>query len=95
MRVFIVSGGVTQSSLDSSASVISNVVFKTALAYATNNVSGALNGVALATDTSATIPTVSTMRIGQGLTPLGAAYIRQIAYYPRRLANAELQGITA
>jgi hypothetical protein len=95
MRVFIVSGGVTQTSLDSAASLISNVVFKTALGYATNDVSGALNGVSLATDTSATIPTVSTMRIGQGLTTLGACRIQRIAYFPRRLANSELQAITA
>jgi hypothetical protein len=95
IRVFIVSGGVTQATIDSAASLISNVVFKTALGYATNDVSGALNGVSLATDTSATIPTVSTMRIGQGLTPLGAGRIQRIAYYPRRLANSELQAITA
>jgi hypothetical protein len=95
MRVFIVSGGVTQTTLDSAASLISNVIFKTALGYVTNNVSGALNGVSLATDTSATIPAVSTMRIGQGLTTSGACRIQRIAYYPRRLANSELQAITA
>jgi hypothetical protein len=74
-----------------------NAVFKNAQAYKANDFAGSVNGGAVATDTSGTVPTVSVLQLGS----LGAGsssingYLRRITYYPRRLANAELQAITA
>jgi hypothetical protein len=68
---------------------------KVAGAYQVNNFAISANGGNVLTDTSGTIPVVDRMRIGDrgGVTLNG--HIRRIAYYPRRLSNAELQAITA
>lgn len=76
-------------------------VFKIAGAYQVNNFAFSANGGAPVTDTSGAVPTtpaVTQMKIGGGRG--GAAggqlngYVRRITFYPRRLANAELQAIT-
>ena len=96
LRCFIVFGGTIQTQLDSSASIADNVTFKSALTYATDNASGALNGADLAIDPTITVPTgLTTLRIGQGLTALTGAHIQRITYYNTRLPNAQLQALTA
>lgn len=73
-----------------------NVFSKVALAYATNNGNAAANGTLGTLDTSVTIPTVSQMAIG-GFNigfPLNGC-IKRIAYYPRRLSDAQLQALTS
>jgi hypothetical protein len=69
---------------------------KASLAYALNNSNAAVNGVAGTTDTSCTLPVAVLARIGtdQSNRYLNGT-IKRIAYYPRRLANTELQGITS
>jgi hypothetical protein len=85
------------------ASVPANLVtqsataYKVAGAYKADDVNGARNGTVGTTDVSAAIPAVDRAAIGAS----GAAsqflngHIRRIAYWPRRLTNAELQGVTA
>ncbi len=90
-------GGVQQYTLDSaSTNVSSGSVAKAALGYATNDIAFSTNSSAALTDTVATIPTVTTLYIGNA--NLGGnfynGWIRRITYYPRRLSNAELQAIT-
>lgn len=67
-----------------------------AVAWAANDFAGCINGGAVATDTSGTIPTVNTLALGNinGVGHLNG-HIRQITYVPRRLTNAELQARTA
>lgn len=76
--------------------VSENSNYKTAIAYKLNNTNFAYYGNINTTDTSVTIPTVTQMQIGVGR---GGAYlngyIKSLAYYPRRLTNAELQAVTA
>jgi hypothetical protein len=71
---------------------------KTALAYATDNFAFARNA-SLATDTSGTVPVgLTQMQIGAGLTAATSTLngtIARISFYPRRLTDAELQGITS
>jgi hypothetical protein len=70
---------------------------KIAGAYALNDAAASLNGAAVVTDNTSLVPTVSQMNIGNrqdGLRPF-SGYLRRITYYPRRLANADLQTITA
>ena len=74
--------------------VIVDTQYKRALAYALNNAIPCVNGVLDgATDTSFAVP-VGANRLALPTT-LCALYIRKIAYYPRRLSNAALQGITS
>jgi len=71
---------------------------KLAVAYALNNVNAAANGTLGTLDTSATIPTVTLLRIGADEAGTGAylnGAVRSISYYPTRLADTTLTSITA
>ena len=94
--VFIVNdGGVAQASINT-GTVTQNVSYKVSGAYEANNFAAVLDGGTVGTDTSGTIPTVTTMRVSDVLN--GVPFfgpIRRVAYYAARLANATLQGLTA
>jgi hypothetical protein len=71
---------------------------KMAGAYATNNVQQSANGVLGTEDTSATIPTgLTQINIGNRVSGISAlnGTIRKVAYYPLRVTNAQLQGLTS
>ena len=70
--------------------------FKLAGAYKVNDIATTVNGDSVSTDTSATIPVVTQMRIGQTGSGVNSTNgtIRKIAYYPQRLTNAQLQALT-
>lgn len=102
-RVFAygVSGGSAQ--IDTSAAVnnaTAGVQFKTGFAYKTNDSAFILTGGSssnLSTDSACTMPVgVTSLRVGSGY---GSAqlngHIAQLTYFPRRLTNAQLQGLTA
>jgi hypothetical protein len=93
----VVSGGVDQANF-SAGTITQNATFKLSTAYATNDFAASLNGAAAVTDTSGTVPSgQTTARIGSNVSSANFinGYLRRITYYPRRLANAELQAITA
>jgi hypothetical protein len=74
-----------------------NTFGKGATAYKVNDFGFSWNGAAALTDTSTNLPSVLQLDIGNNGGLAGNflnGTIRQIAYYPRRLSNAELQGIT-
>lgn len=90
-------GGVAQAVLSAPGSITANTTIKTAFSYAVNDFALVRNAGTVQTDTSGTLPTVDRLRIGAdaaGALPW-SGYIRRIAYYPRRLTNAELQALTA
>jgi hypothetical protein len=90
----VVSGGVLQSALTSAIAVV-NVTQKIASAYKVNDFAYSDKGGAVLTDTTGTIPTVTQMQLGNGLSAeFLNGYLRRVVFYPRRLANAELQSIT-
>jgi len=95
--VFQVSvGGVSQAYLNVGTLIPANTT-KLVGAYKADDFAKSLNGGAIDSDTSGTVPTVNQMLIGSGtggITSLNGT-IARIAFYPRRLTNAELQGITA
>jgi hypothetical protein len=95
--VFQVSvGGVAQAYLNVGTLIPANTT-KLVGAYKADDFAKSLNGGAIDSDTSGTVPTVNQMLIGSGtggITSLNGT-IARIAFYPRRLNNAELQGITA
>jgi hypothetical protein len=75
-----------------------NYLNKAAFAYAANDFAGCTGGGTVATDPSGAVPTVTTLYLGISASLSSASnwngYLRRITYYPRRLANADLQTIT-
>jgi hypothetical protein len=73
---------------------------KIAAAYAANNNNAAINGISYTTDTFVTpMSGVNTLVIGGIYNTTGQfranGTIKKIAYYPKRLSNAELANITS
>jgi hypothetical protein len=82
----------------STGTLIPTAVSKIAGAYAANDFARSYNGTTATTDASGTVPTGLTQAdIGKLTTVVGQlnGHIRRIAYWPRRLTNAELQGVTS
>lgn len=88
--------GTNQGAIVLQSSIAANTVYKTALAYKFNDIAGSGSGGAVVTDTSANIPAVSQINIAQsrGGDRLNGT-IRKLAFYSRRLSNAELQALTS
>lgn len=88
-------GGVSQFSSDSGS--ISTSGNKIAFAYQVNDIAVAEDGAILATDSSATMPTTTTIRIGvnQAGGAQLAGMIQECRGWQRRLPDATLQTITA
>jgi hypothetical protein len=69
---------------------------RTAGAYKVNDFAVSTNGGTVVTDTLGTVPIVDRLRLGERVTGNNLnGYIRHITYNPRRLADANLQAITA
>lgn len=98
MSFTVVDGSANQCDITTSAPV-ANTIYKYAGAYKVNDFAASKNGGTVGTDTSGTIPTVDRLIIGRsGASDAGTelnGWMRRIAYYPRRLTNAELQSLTA
>lgn len=92
----VTTANVTQCSMQ--ASITPDAEFTAAFAYRTNNSAVSYDGATSLTDNSVTLPTgIDQLYIG-GVSSAGAnaaTHIRKIVYYPRRLSNAQLQGITS
>jgi hypothetical protein len=93
----VISSGVTQANIGM-GSIANNSLFKMAGSYKTNDFAVSLNSAAAGTDTlGTTVAALNNLDIGhQGGTALTEinSSISKIAYYPKRLTNAELQGLT-
>ena len=97
-RYLVSDGAATQADIGVTTTT-GGVLVKFAGAYKTNDFQQASNGTLGTADTSGTLPTVDRMFIGQAETTAAATmlngYIQRIAYYPTRLANEQLQALTA
>jgi hypothetical protein len=76
-----------------------STIYKIALAAKANDFAAVQNGGSVSTDTSGAMPS-GIASLGIGYLVAGAplqlnGHIRRIAYYPRRLTNAELQSLTS
>jgi hypothetical protein len=92
------SGGVVQGDPGRLVSPVTGTPYKFAVGLAVNNAISAANGATGPLDTSLLMPVgVNQMRIGANATggSISNTHIKRIAYFPRRLANAELQAITS
>jgi hypothetical protein len=90
-------GGVAQGDPGVLGSPVVGAIARFATGYQTNNCVSSWNGINGTADTSVTLPVVNQFRIGTNGAGVGQinSTIRRIAYYPRRLANTELQTITS
>ena len=83
---------------DSAETVYStvNFVVKNAVGYKVNDAANSVNAGSAASGTPSILPVVDQMRIGSTVAgaDISVQCIRRIAYYPRRLTNAQLQAIT-
>lgn len=96
-RFNVLDSAVSQATITSGGTI--DQFSKLAGAYAANNFAFSANGTLGTPDTSGTVPVVSQLNIGSRADNLAAAtingHIKKIVYYPRRLSNSELQGITS
>jgi hypothetical protein len=96
LQQFVVDGGSTQVNPNTTNGITNNEPSKAAVVYALNDFASVLDDGAIKTDTLGTVPSVSTLSIGNS--PIGNwtnGYLKSIQYYPRRLTNAQLQELTA
>jgi hypothetical protein len=99
-RAVVTAGGASQWDTQGGnlGSTTSGVFAKYALAYEASNYAAAVNGGTPATQLSGSVPT-GLSRLSVGADGAGVSYInghiRRLAYFPRRLTNAELQAITS
>jgi hypothetical protein len=88
-------GGTNQVNIAPSGYSTVGQAYKRAIALKVDDFSQVIDGVVTGTDSLGSIPSVDRMAIGTTLaTGGGVGHIRKIAYYPKRLANDQLQGIT-
>lgn len=96
-RISGVVSGVSWTNITTANSVAVNTTAKVSATYRASDQATCLNGGAVATGTNTSLPAVTTLNIGTWRTGAGNSingHIRRIAYYPRRLANTELQLLT-
>lgn len=93
----VVTGGVSQVSTTTTPVFAVGSFVAIAFAYKANDFAISVNGSAVVTDSSGTVPTVDRMHIGTD--HAGANHhngtVARIAYYPKRPTTAELQALSA
>jgi len=88
-RSTIIDGGAAQATIDHT--FVNSTNYKHALAWAVNDFATAFNGTAGTPDTSGTLPTVTTMNIGNLASGSFAnGHIATLDYWPERKPDAEL-----
>lgn len=95
--VLVVDGGVTQADISTLSSIAQFSIFRHALAYKLNDVAGSVNNGTPVVDTSATMPTITALTMGQGNTAGTQAfmgYARRFSYYRTRFPDATIQGMS-
>jgi hypothetical protein len=93
----VLDAGVAQVSIAGTPLIpFDGTVFKFASAYKENDFATVTTG-AVVTDTSGTVPTVNQLLLGSGETSTTYlnGHLRSITYYPYRLADFQLQALTA
>jgi hypothetical protein len=86
--------GVIQANLTTGA-MVAGVNYKLAGAYKVNDFAASRNAGTVITDTDGTVPVVNQAEIGSlaGVST-GSQHLAKLAYYPKRLANAEIVALT-
>lgn len=93
----VVDGGTTQASIDA-GTVSFNSVNKVAITFDTNSFNVCINGGAVVSDSSGTLPAITQMQLGKDsqATPTYLnGYLQVVRYYPRILTESEMIDLTA
>lgn len=95
----VVDGGTGQWASNALGNITANTEFSVVMGYKLNDLVGALDGGTAVTDSSATLPTVDTLVIGNGAWS-GASnticgHVKRFAYYRARLVNDDTQNLSA
>jgi hypothetical protein len=100
IRSNVVVNGVSSISVSPIYTPVVNAVAKAALTYKLNDFAASTNGLTAITSASGTVPVVTTASIGSltaawsGATQSLNGHLKKLAYYPKRLANAEIVALT-
>lgn len=100
IAVAMTTGGVAQWGASGTKIVTSpsaGTTYKAAFAYKANDLAACVNGGAITSQATATIPTVTGLGIGNNGYDTAAPYfgwVRRLTYYPQRLPNTQLQALT-
>jgi len=91
-----VDGGVSQANASTGAAVTAGTAFKAATSIKVNDLAAALNNGTVATDTSITMPTVHTVRLGAGLSAAAPSTggIHEFMIVPTDITDAQLGSLT-
>lgn len=90
----VVDGGVTQADVSRATAWTAGQLLKNAVAYKVNDFAITQSGGAVGTDTSGTIPTVTTLFLGDNGAGMKAnVHIRDVTIYKQRLTDSQLQGV--
>lgn len=92
-ELYIVDGGTPQAQVDA-GTIAANTAYNLGAAWNTDNCAAAVNGGAAVTDTTATIPTVTQVRLGSDGTNYLNGQIQTVRYWPQRIINAEVQAFS-
>lgn len=95
IHCIVTDGGVAQCDLNLGV-VANGTALKVAFAWKLNDFAASLNGAVVVTDVSGTLPTVTTLRVGSGVTGHWGSTIKKLKHLPRERANdVELQAMAA
>jgi hypothetical protein len=92
-ELVIVDGGSPQAQIDA-GTIAANTAYNLSAAWNTDNCAAAVNGGTAATDTTATIPTVTQARLGSDGTNYLNGHLQTVRYWPQRIINAEVQAFS-
>jgi hypothetical protein len=92
-ELVIVDGGSPQAQIDA-GTIAANTVYALGAAWGTDNCAAAVNGGAAVIDTTATIPTVTQLRLGNDGVNYLNGRIQSIRYWPQRVTNNEVQAFS-
>ena len=83
-----------QAAMDTGTAAAVSTIYKVAFAYGPNSFAVSLNGGAVVSDTAGTVPSVDRLRLGAGdVAPL-FGHLRRVMYYPTRVPDAQLPGLS-
>jgi hypothetical protein len=94
-RLSVINASVAQATSDIGSWAIGTVA-KLIASYKQDDFAATINGAAVTTDTSGTVPSAVNLRVGvsDGGTSLLNGHIRKLAYWPKRLTNTLLGQLT-
>lgn len=95
LSAIVVDGGATQASL-ALGNLTAGTAFRVALAVKANDIAASLDGGAVVTDTGATLPTVTTLRLGKDYASADAwgGHVKRVILTAARETDADLVAMT-